>query len=296
MSGMAPAEDTVGPKSARNEGRHAANLVLLRIWRGEVSNGGRGRMNRERALEELLRLNSNLVWHIVARVGGNRDGRDDLHAAGMVGLLKGIERYDEGYGCTLATYASWWIKQAVGREMERLNHDHRLGSLESLEATGAELQALREVGGVEEAVEANLVLEEIEKLVEGLGYEEREVLRAWMRNDGNLPAAARETDVDQTRARQRLYSAWSKLQHPTNRHSPLAAEWESAACRGENQAAYFPGRGRVQKVVSCGGCAERERCLAAAMGDQRLLGVWGGTGEGERKRVRRTAKDRPSGA
>lgn len=37
--------------------------------------------------------------------------RDDLHQAGRIGLLKGIERFDPKHGSSFSTFASFWIRQ-----------------------------------------------------------------------------------------------------------------------------------------------------------------------------------------
>lgn len=287
----------------RNETKHGENVRLIRIFRaGKAVDendpiGRRRKLAGERALEELLRRNTTLVWHVIERYGYGKGPGEDLHAAGMLGLLKGIEKYDEAFGCTLATYASWWIRQAVGREVQRLNRESRLGVFETLEISGEDGRE-REIpakwAGVEAEVEAGMFSRQLEQGILELGAEEREVLLAWMRNDGNLPAAARESEIDQVKARQRLYAAWSKLQHPTNRHSLLTVEWEEAACRGGDQAVYFPGRGRGRGETQCGGCVVQERCLNTALTDARLLGIWGGTGEGERKEMRRRQREEPS--
>jgi WhiB family redox-sensing transcriptional regulator len=283
--------------AARNEGHHAANVALINIWRsGAVEEGysleiRRRRIASERALNELLRRNAGLVWREIERVRGERERREDLYSVGMLGLLKGIERYDASFGCTLATYASWWIKQAIGRELQKEWRSTRLESLEPLGWEGEAAGNIADTGEtVEEAAGAAVLGEELERCIKTLEAEERAVLAAWIRNDGNLPAAARETAIEQTTARQRLYAAWSKLQHPTNRHSLLAVEWESAACRGEPQAAYFPGRGRGKRAVACAACPVQTACLEAGLADQRLLGIWGGIGERERKQMRRAVE------
>jgi hypothetical protein len=68
---------------------------------------------------------------------------------------------------------------------------------------------------------------------------------------------------------------------------------EQAACKGAPTAIFFPGRGdRLDEAMSyCDRCSVRPQCLDEAMalrsipGQERLMGVWGGTSERERRRV-----------
>ena len=39
--------------------------------------------------------------------------RDELLQAGVVGLLRGLERYDPALGTPFWGYASWWVRQAM---------------------------------------------------------------------------------------------------------------------------------------------------------------------------------------
>jgi WhiB family redox-sensing transcriptional regulator len=63
------------------------------------------------------------------------------------------------------------------------------------------------------------------------------------------------------------------------------------ACHGEPLGWFFPGRGedvRPEKAL-CAGCVVRSDCLDYAMADPDLAGIWGGTSERERARLRRAA-------
>jgi len=80
---------------------------------------------------------------------------------------------------------------------------------------------------------------------------------------------------------------------------PLESElaWQrEAACRGlsveESRAIFFPTKGESidQARTICEHCAVRDECLAFAV-TNRCIGVWGGTSERQRRRLRAT--DRP---
>ena len=82
---------------------------------------------------------------------------------------------------------------------------------------------------------------------------------------------------------------WEYLEQLTRR--PL---WQSlAACRGTGPDRHFPARGAslVATRALCASCTVRSECLAYALADPDLAGVWGGTTDRERRRMRRDAKD-----
>jgi WhiB family redox-sensing transcriptional regulator len=63
------------------------------------------------------------------------------------------------------------------------------------------------------------------------------------------------------------------------------------ACHGTGTDAFFPERGEhVTSARSmCRGCPVRQECLEHALDGPELAGVWGGTNEKERARLRRAA-------
>lgn len=64
-------------------------------------------------------------------------------------------------------------------------------------------------------------------------------------------------------------------------------DWHAdAACRDMDPALFFPGRGEAthEAKEACRGCPVAEQCLAAGMREH--VGVWGGTTERQRRRMR----------
>lgn len=64
---------------------------------------------------------------------------------------------------------------------------------------------------------------------------------------------------------------------------------ERASCRGHPARWWFSERAveRARAVEVCRRCPVRTECLAFALGARdRLVGVWGGTNEGKRRRLR----------
>jgi WhiB family transcriptional regulator, redox-sensing transcriptional regulator len=61
-----------------------------------------------------------------------------------------------------------------------------------------------------------------------------------------------------------------------------------AACRGENVGTFIRTRGGNFNAARelCRHCSVRQECFDFAMGDDELVGMWGGTTEAERQRLR----------
>lgn len=72
------------------------------------------------AKQDLCTKNHGLVdkWAgIYQRVYGNKMDFEDLEQAGMLGMIKAAERFDLNAGTEFSTYAVWWIKQSITREI-----------------------------------------------------------------------------------------------------------------------------------------------------------------------------------
>jgi WhiB family redox-sensing transcriptional regulator len=71
-------------------------------------------------------------------------------------------------------------------------------------------------------------------------------------------------------------------------------EWRSQAnCLGIETNLFFPDRGSEmiqQAKAVCHSCVVREQCLQFALVNSERFGIWGGTSERERKRIRRRAR------
>ena len=59
----------------------------------------------EAATEEMLRLNSGLIWAVVRRYYGRGLESDDLYQLGCLGFLKAVQGFDASYGTQFSTYA-----------------------------------------------------------------------------------------------------------------------------------------------------------------------------------------------
>lgn len=64
--------------------------------------------------------------------------------------------------------------------------------------------------------------------------------------------------------------------------------WDEANCLGLDPYLFFPERGELTHAARevCRGCVVREQCLDAALEDGEKFGIWGGSSERERRRLR----------
>ena len=77
----------------------------------------------EQAKQDLCIKNRRLVSKIASRYEryfGNDLSFEDLEQAGMIGMLKAAEKFNVEYGYSFSTYATWWIRQSIIREI----YDH----------------------------------------------------------------------------------------------------------------------------------------------------------------------------
>ena len=102
-----------------------------------MKNGGRmnellarsAQAGNKDALDQLFRDNDKLVWDVVRRytgMYGNCITEEDLFQAGADGMMTAVRRFNYDLGYKFSTYALWWIRQAVIREIENTGHTIRV--------------------------------------------------------------------------------------------------------------------------------------------------------------------------
>jgi WhiB family transcriptional regulator, redox-sensing transcriptional regulator len=71
--------------------------------------------------------------------------------------------------------------------------------------------------------------------------------------------------------------------------------WQAMArCVEVDPEIFFPERGGSSKAARavCSECSVRQECLLYALANREQFGIWGGTSERERRRLRRMAPSR----
>jgi RNA polymerase primary sigma factor len=82
----------------------------------------------ERARQALIQRNLRLVVSMAERYSGIGLPFSDLVQEGNIGLMEAVDRYDYRRGVRFATYAGWWIQQAMRRALTNQLRTVRLPS------------------------------------------------------------------------------------------------------------------------------------------------------------------------
>ena len=83
---------------------------------------------RQRLANKLAETNLRLVVSIAKRYQKSRVPIEDLIQEGNLGLMKAIERFKWNKGFRFSTYATWWIKQAIGQYVNKTRRTIRMPS------------------------------------------------------------------------------------------------------------------------------------------------------------------------
>ena len=192
------------------------------------------------ARQELARRNLRLVVSIAKHYRSAQTSFMDLIQEGNKGLMKALDRFDPTLGYRFSTYATWWIKsevlEAVGHAARGMRIPaHRLGEVDLPEAMSFEsnvsavesLMAAQDTAafGPEDEVQARILSEEVQRVMQELNEREREVLTMRFGLDGresrSLEFLGQRYGITRERVRQIEARAVQKLQRSPQAYKRL---------------------------------------------------------------------------
>ena len=126
-----------------------------------------------RAREGLIAANLRLVVSIARRHTGAGVSLLDLIQEGNLGLMRAVDKFDHTRGYKFSTYATWWIRQAIGRARAQQSRvirlpAHRAELLDRVVRTRSRLTQVldREPTAVEIGGQLDLAADVVEQLLD----------------------------------------------------------------------------------------------------------------------------------
>jgi RNA polymerase primary sigma factor len=113
-------------------------------WRDLAAEAGRAAAQVRAAKHAFIRANLRLVVSIARRYDKGRMPLIDLVQEGNMGLIKAVERFDYKRGFRFNTYATWWIRHAIGRALADKGHAVRVPvhALDAQQRLGRAVEAI----------------------------------------------------------------------------------------------------------------------------------------------------------
>jgi len=92
----------------------------------EVDLSRRARAGDTKARTRLVEKNLRLVVSVAKKYRGYGVPFEDLTQEGNIGLMKAVDKFDPDRGWRFSTYATWWVRQAIGRAVSDKGRTIRL--------------------------------------------------------------------------------------------------------------------------------------------------------------------------
>ena len=84
-----------------------------------IQQGGK---ERNTAIEKLAQFRLRFVTAVAKKYANNSLSMDELIKVGNKGLVLAAENFDESRGFKFISYAIWWVRQSIEKEIEKSNN------------------------------------------------------------------------------------------------------------------------------------------------------------------------------
>ncbi len=220
------------------------------------------------ARQKLVDSNLRLVVSMAKKYIGKGISFEDSIQAGNVGLMKAVDKFDHRRGKKFSTHATWWIRQAISREIANFGHTirHPVGVGQEIRQLKKKAQQLTQELGRNPT---------IQELAERLDWQPETIVRVTNTMDQKtISSTAEET----TRLSNQSQHKKSLPDHPTNNPQDIVIERERQPEIASNLRTYLEAylTQREQAVVGlCFGLADgqthTQKEAGAIIGVSRML-------------------------
>src|SRR5215218_216777 len=92
----------------------------------EIDLSKRAKAGDQKARQRLIEKNLRLVVSVAKKYRGYGLTFEDLIQDGNIGLMKAVEKFDPDRGLRFSNYATWWVRQAIGKAVADMGRTIRV--------------------------------------------------------------------------------------------------------------------------------------------------------------------------